>query len=102
MSEETSSTEKLQARLPYEDMSHLIDAGSLARMLARKGVISADEFKWLVIVPYLRPRVEAMTRENCMERKQELLDFLQREAPKPPPTNPPPPPVQKKGQKSAP
>jgi len=94
MSEEPKKDEQLKTRLPYEDMSHLIEAGRLARMLAHKGIISAAEFEWLVIAAYIRPKAEALNKKNWRKIRQELLDFLHREDLKPPPTSPSPP-VQK-------
>lgn len=87
MTTETSNHKTSITRLPYEDMNHLIEAGRLARTLAHKGIISAEEFEWLVIAAYVRPKVEGMTEKNWMEIKQELLDFLHREDPKPLPSN---------------
>ena len=70
-------------RLPYEDYSHLITLEALSGLLARKGVISPDEYRGLIWKGYMLPRLHAMTEENCMAIRQELLDFMSLEDPKP-------------------
>lgn len=88
MNQGQDQTEKTTKRLPYEDMSLIIEAGSLARLLAHKGIVSPEEFEWLVCKAYLRPRIELLTEDNWQEVRQDMLDFLRREDPKPPQTNP--------------
>jgi hypothetical protein len=84
-----AAEKKQNERLPYEDVSGIIEAGSLARLLAHKGIISPEEFEWLVIKAYIRPRAEAMNENNWAEIREDLLQFLHREDPKPPQANPP-------------
>lgn len=88
MNQSQDQVEKATKRLPYEDMSMLIEAGSLARLLAHKGIISTEEFEWLVVKAYVRPRAEAMNENNWAEIREDLLQFLHREDPKPPQADP--------------
>ena len=74
-----------EAILPHVEHATLITAGELAKLLARKGVITPEEFDDLVTRAYVFSRAQAMTEDTWQQIRQELLDFL---APKPPPTPP--------------
>lgn len=101
MNQGVDDKKKSTMRLPYEDMSLLIEAGSLARLLAHKGIISPEEFEWLVIKAYVRPRAEAMNAKNWAEIREDLLNFLRREDPKPPQASPPTTAQKKVGKRTA-
>ena len=73
------------ASLPHVEHASLITAGELAKLLARKGVITPEEFDDLVTRAFVKDRAMAMTENTWQQIKQELLDFL---PPKPAPTPP--------------
>ena len=75
------------ASLPHVEHASLITAGELAKLLARKGVITPEEFDDLVTRAFVRGRALAMTEDTWQQIKKELLDFLQ---PKPAPAPPKP------------
>ncbi len=56
--------------------THKITAEGLAIKLVRKGVMSTEDLRLLVIRGHLLPRMEAMTDDNFAEIRQELLDFM--------------------------
>ena len=63
-------------QLPHVDHASLITAGELAKLLARKGIITEDEFGWLVTVAYCLPRIELMNEDTWEGIKVDLLAFL--------------------------
>lgn len=75
------------ADLPHVEHATLITAGELAKLLARKGVISPEEFDDLVTRAFVRDRAMAMSEDTWQQIKQEMLNFLKPKlAPTPPKT----------------
>ena len=71
--------------LPHVEHAALITAGELAKLLARKEVITPEEFDNLVTRAFVRDRAMAMTEDTWQQIKKELLDYL---PPKPAPAKP--------------
>ena len=65
------------AILPHVEHAALITAGELAKLLARKEVITPEEFDNLVTRAFVRDRAMAMTEDTWQQIKQEMLEFLQ-------------------------
>ncbi|HPF99352.1 MAG TPA: hypothetical protein PLE77_04740 [Kiritimatiellia bacterium] len=69
-------TEKDARALPKEAYAHCIRVDDLAKMLARKNVISEDEFDLLVMRGYILPKLEVANEDNWMQLRDDLLAFL--------------------------
>lgn len=63
--------------LPHEEDAELITAGELAKLLAKKGLISENEFEGLILKAFLLPRIAAMTDDNWERLRNEMVAFLQ-------------------------
>lgn len=66
----------IPGKLPFEDYASSANLGDLLKILVNKGVLSIEDYELLVMRGYMFPLLEAMTQENWMDIKAELLDFL--------------------------
>ena len=66
----------IPGKLPFEDYASEVDIADLMKILVNKGVLSVDDYELLVMRGHMFPLVKAMTQDNCMEIKAQLLDFL--------------------------
>ena len=72
-------------KLPFEDYASAVNLADLLKILVNKGVLSVEDYELLVMRGYMFPLLEAMTKDNWMEIKAQLLEFLDtwKEEPKP-------------------
>ena len=66
----------IPGKLPFEDYASAVKMEDLLKILVNKDVLSVEDYELLVMRGYMFPLVEAMTKDNWMEIKAQLLGFL--------------------------
>ena len=68
---------QIPGKLPFEDYASSANLADLLKILVNKGVLSVEDYELLVMRGYMFPLLEAMTQDNWMEIKAQLLEFLE-------------------------
>ena len=68
----------IPGKLPFEDYAASAKLEDLLKILVNKSVLSVEDYELLVMRGHMFPLLEAMTQDNWMEIKAQLLEFLER------------------------
>jgi hypothetical protein len=67
----------IPGKLPFEDYASSANLADVLKMLVNKGVLSVEDYELLVMRGYMFPKLKAMTDDNGMEIRAQLLEFLE-------------------------